>query len=186
MTPGRTTCLVAVLLLVGQLAGASETPRGGFDRDDWMQGANGLFSALRRVDSGERPLVVYFYVDWCRYCRQFESVLLGTARVQKYLDGALAVMINPEHGAQEQDIARYYGGAMDDGQPYLAMELVEGETLRDRVDRLGRLPWETAVETSDRICQALAAAHQAGVVHRRLTPARVMLTKDNHVKLIAE
>ena len=42
-------------------------------------------------------------------------------------------------------IARYYGGAMDNGLPYLAIELVPGESLRALLDRRGRLPWETMV-----------------------------------------
>ncbi|MEM9660649.1 MAG: serine/threonine-protein kinase, partial [Planctomycetota bacterium] len=68
--------------------------------------------------------------------------------------------------------------------PYLVMELLEGESLRDRIDRLGRLTWEATVELADKICLALHAAHQAGVVHRRLTPARVMIVAANQVKLV--
>jgi serine/threonine protein kinase len=48
-------------------------------------------------------------------------------------------------------IARVYGGAVDNGQPYLAMELVEGESLRCLLDRRGRLPWETTVDIAESI-----------------------------------
>jgi hypothetical protein len=81
-------------------------------------------------------------------------------------------------------IARCYGGAMDNGQPYLAMELVEGESLRTRLDRRGRMPWETAVDLAESICEALDFAHAAGMVHQRLTPSRIMLTPDGGVKLL--
>lgn len=81
-------------------------------------------------------------------------------------------------------IARYYGGAMDNGQPYLAMELVQGESLRALLDRRGRLPWETTVDIAVGICEALDFAHRAGVVHLRLTPARILLTEGGGVKLV--
>ncbi|MCA9260664.1 MAG: serine/threonine protein kinase, partial [Planctomycetales bacterium] len=81
-------------------------------------------------------------------------------------------------------IAKVYGGGIDKERPYLALELVEGESLRARLDRIGRLPWETAVGIVQQICAALHHAHCKGVVHRRLTPARVMLTTDDRVKLI--
>ena len=81
-------------------------------------------------------------------------------------------------------IARVMGGAIDNGQPYLAIEYVEGESLRQRLDRLGRLPWETAVDLADEIAVALDYAHKAGVVHGRLTPARVLLPKEGGVKLV--
>lgn len=81
------------------------------------------------------------------------------------------------------NIMRYYGGAVDQGQPYLALELVQGESLRDRLDRRGKLPWEMTVEIVDGICQALVHAHQAGFVHQRLTPTRVLLPEQGGVKI---
>ena len=80
-------------------------------------------------------------------------------------------------------IVRYYGGAVEQGQPYLALELVEGESLRTRLDRRGRLPWEMAVDMADHICVALHHAHAHGIVHQRLTPKRILFTEDDSVKL---
>jgi serine/threonine protein kinase len=82
------------------------------------------------------------------------------------------------------NIARVYGGAVDDGQPYLAMELVKGESLRTLFDRRGRLPWETMVDVAEAICQALDYAYEQGATHRRLTPARVMIGDAGNVKLL--
>ncbi|HEX6963197.1 MAG TPA: serine/threonine-protein kinase [Lacipirellula sp.] len=81
-------------------------------------------------------------------------------------------------------IARVYGGAMDNGQPYLAMELVDGESLRCLLDRRGRLSWETTADIAESICEALVYAHEAGLAHQRLTPSRVMLTPAGGVKLL--
>jgi serine/threonine protein kinase len=81
------------------------------------------------------------------------------------------------------NIVRCLGGAIEQGQPYLALELVSGESLRDLLDRRGKLPWEMAVEIIDGICAALMHSHQSGFVHQRLTPARVMLPKEGGVKI---
>ncbi len=80
-------------------------------------------------------------------------------------------------------IIRYLGGAIEEGQPYLALELVSGESLRDLLDRRGKLPWELAVEIADGICEALRHAHQHGFVHQRLTPTRVLLPEGGGIKL---
>ncbi len=84
---------------------------------------------------------------------------------------------------QHPGIVRYYGGAIENGQPYLALELVEGESLRKRLDRRGRLPWEVTVDLADEICVALHHAHARGIVHQRLTPTRILFTDTDQAKL---
>ncbi len=67
--------------------------------------------------------------------------------------------------------------------PYIVTELLEGESLRDRL-RTGGLTVRKAVETAVQIAQGLAAAHEKGIVHRDLKPANVFVTKDGHVKVL--
>jgi eukaryotic-like serine/threonine-protein kinase len=66
-------------------------------------------------------------------------------------------------------------GCLDDGQPYLLMEHLEGETLRERLRRVGRLSMDEAMEVIGPLTSALGAAHDHGIVHGRLEPEKVFL-----------
>ena len=70
-----------------------------------------------------------------------------------------------------------------EGQDFLVMEFVEGETLQHRLAR-GPLPVDDLLHIGTQIASALVAAHRAGIVHRDLKPANVMLTRGNVVKLL--
>ena len=65
----------------------------------------------------------------------------------------------------------------DVGPSYLVMELVEGETLADRLKR-GKLSLEQSIQYGSQISDALAAAHSKGIIHRDLKPGNIMLTKS--------
>jgi tetratricopeptide (TPR) repeat protein/TolB-like protein len=69
------------------------------------------------------------------------------------------------------------------GTPYAVMELLEGETLRQRVARAA-LPWRKALAIAAAIAEGLAAAHAKGIVHRDLKPENVFLTTDGRVKIL--
>src|SRR5215469_348975 len=64
-----------------------------------------------------------------------------------------------------------------DGLPYIVTELLQGETLRERL-RDGAMPLRELLDIGGTIAQGLAAAHAAGVVHRDLKPENIFLTKD--------
>ncbi|MGD1147281.1 MAG: protein kinase [Thermoanaerobaculaceae bacterium] len=70
-----------------------------------------------------------------------------------------------------------------DAIPYLVTELLEGESLRDRL-RAGGLTVRKAVETAVQIAQGLAAAHEKGIIHRDLKPGNVFITKNGQVKIL--
>src|SRR4029077_13119925 len=66
---------------------------------------------------------------------------------------------------------------------YIASELIEGETLRDRLSR-GPMQLSEAVDVAIQVASALAAAHQAGIVHRDIKPENIMLRQDGYVKVL--
>lgn len=79
--------------------------------------------------------------------------------------------------------ALYDYGEDDDGSGYLVMELVTGETLSERLARLGRLAPEDLVPLLAQAARALHAAHVNGVVHRDVKPSNILLTQEGDVKI---
>ena len=70
-----------------------------------------------------------------------------------------------------------------DGQPYLVMELVRGQTLADLIERRGHLDFDEVVAITAGVLQGLEAAHRAGMVHRDVKPGNVLLPDEGGVKL---
>jgi thiol:disulfide interchange protein len=130
--PAASILAALLVLVVAAWSGASELS-GDFDGKGWLQGADGLFNAIESLKADQpAPMVVYFYTDWCGYCRQFERELLGTAPVRKYFGDVLAVRINPEAGPRERQIAEYYGVS---GFPSFFVHSGRSNTL-SRVERM--------------------------------------------------
>jgi eukaryotic-like serine/threonine-protein kinase len=80
-------------------------------------------------------------------------------------------------------LAIYDVGTTDQAIPYVVSELLEGETLRQCVER-GPLPIRKTVDLALQMASGLAAAHAKGIVHRDLKPENLFLTKDGHLKIL--
>ncbi|MFF1867270.1 protein kinase [Kitasatospora herbaricolor] len=84
-------------------------------------------------------------------------------------------------------LSRLVDGGVDEahgGRPYLAMEYLDGEVLRDLIEEEPQLPVSWAAAIGAQIADGLSAAHAAGIVHRDLKPANVMLTRGGVVKVL--
>ena len=81
------------------------------------------------------------------------------------------------------NIAGIHGIEEADGRRYLALELVEGESLADKLAR-GPLPIGEAVDLCLQIASGIEAAHEAGVIHRDLKPGNVLVTPSDQVKIV--
>jgi tRNA A-37 threonylcarbamoyl transferase component Bud32 len=71
----------------------------------------------------------------------------------------------------------------DEAMPYIVFEYVEGETLKDRIRRHGRLPISEAVAYAIEIARALGVAHERGIVHRDVKPQNVLVDEEGSAKV---
>ena len=81
------------------------------------------------------------------------------------------------------NILSIYDIGEDHGAPYVVSELLEGETLRDRL-RDAALPPRKAIDYAQQIATGLAAAHEKGIVHRDLKPENIFITHDGRAKIL--
>ena len=81
------------------------------------------------------------------------------------------------------NILAVYQMGVFEGSPYLVSELLEGETLRDRIKN-GPLPLRKVIDFGTQISRGLAAAHEKGIVHRDLKPENLFVTHDGQVKIL--
>src|SRR5947208_13357490 len=99
-------------------------------------------------------------------------------RLKRFQQEAHAVV-----GLNHPNILTVYEIGEDHSIHYIASELIEGETLRQRLTR-GRIQVSEAVDVAIQVASALAAAHQAGIVHRDIKPENIMLRPDGYVKVL--
>ena len=118
------------------------------------------------------------------------------------LDREVAIKVLPESFAQDKErlarfereakmlaslnhpnIASIYGLEDSDGKKALVLELVEGETLTERL-RTGAMPIDEALDVCKQIAEALEAAHEKGIIHRDLKPGNIKITPDGKVKVL--
>ncbi len=135
-----------------------------------MIGAGGMGEVYRARDSrlkrdvAIKVLPQAFSADADRL-RRFEQEALATAALN------------------HPNILAVFDIGTSDGSSYVVSELLEGETLRERL-RKAPLPVRKALDYALQITRGLAAAHEKGIVHRDLKPENLFLTKDGRVKIL--
>lgn len=107
-----------------------------------------------------------------------QSMVADPSRMSRFEQEARTVA-----SLNHPNILSVYDVGVHEGTPYLVMELLEGETLRERLNR-GPLPVRKSVEIGLQIAHGLAAAHDRGIVHRDLKPENIFITRDGHTKLL--
>lgn len=89
---------------------------------------------------------------------------------------AVAMMSHP-------NIVAVYDVSHSDRMEYIVMELIDGITLKQYMDRRGILSWKEAVHFSKQIARALGHAHERGIIHRDIKPQNIMLLRDGTIKV---
>lgn len=146
--------------------------------------AEGRYRILRRLGEGGMGIVYQAENERVR-----RKVALKTLRVDLASDGAAverfqreafaATAIGDRHIVEVLDM-----GQLDDGTPFLVMELLEGEDLGAYLTREGPLPVSRVLSLLRPLCRALGRAHEAGIVHRDIKPSNLMLCRDGDDELV--
>lgn len=117
-----------------------------------------------------------------------EDLALGREVVIKVLAPEMAAGVDADRFEREtQLVARLQhsyivpllAAGVADGCPYYTMPFVQGESLRERLERTGELPIRDGIKVLRDVAEALAYAHERGVVHRDIKPANILLTQDH-------
>jgi eukaryotic-like serine/threonine-protein kinase len=147
-----------------------------------LLGQDGRFRAVRRIDAGGMGEI------W-----EADDTLLGRRVAIKVLveelagDPVAVRRFRREARATAKldhpNIIRVFD-LVDDKAPFLVLELLEGETLADRLDRDGALPPLEAARIAAAVADGLDVAHRAGIIHRDIEPSNILLTVDGGVKLM--
>jgi len=133
-------------------------------------GRGGMGVVYRGLHTGlDRPVAVKFLSETLSGDPEFAGRFLREARICAKLD--------------HPGIVRVYDTGTDAGRPYIVMELLEGETLRQRIKR-GPMPEEEALAVARHVLAALANAHALGIVHRDIKPGNVFLCRSGAVKVM--
>ena len=142
----------------------------------------GHYKVEKRIDAGGMG-EVYFASDTIagrRAALKFlpPHLIRDPERLKRFQQEARAVT-----RLNHPNILTIYEVGTDNSTHYIASELIEGETLRQRIAR-GHMQVNEAIEITIQVASALAAAHEAGVVHRDVKPENIMLRPDGYVKVL--
>jgi eukaryotic-like serine/threonine-protein kinase len=85
---------------------------------------------------------------------------------------------------RHENIVQIFNLDEDGGQPYLTMELLEGNNLKERMYGRDRMPLELKLRIMMEICKGLAYAHEMGIIHRDIKPENIFVTRSEHVKIL--
>jgi serine/threonine-protein kinase len=107
-----------------------------------------------------------------------DAFAADAARVQRFEQEARAV-----GRLNHPNVLAIYDAGVADGRPYIVSELLEGESLRDRL-RAGPVPPRKALDYARQIAEGLAAAHDKSIVHRDLKPDNIFITNDGRIKIL--
>jgi len=192
---------------VCKITGAKLTPTKGLSSQH-RKAATALSSSATGGSSGPRLATLLGRIVGGKYRVIREIGHGGASTVYECLDCksgenvALKVPLE-EMAASETNLRRFYqeakvigairhhsvcalidSGQLENGVPYIVLELLRGESLQVRIDRRGPLDFEEACAVGLQVLEALAFTHELQVIHRDIKPANVFLCVDRQVKVL--
>jgi len=98
----------AAVILIAMLFFSNQSTTDLPEKYNWINIDN-YNDAFRKTKSDKKPLIMYFHVDWCKYCKKLNETFLNNEDVYKYISNFEMVQINPEHGDKQKRLANKYG-----------------------------------------------------------------------------
>lgn len=132
-------------------AGSAARASGTYDSGSWYAGAGAYRQAAMESGRTGAPLLVFFYTDWCGYCKHVQAKVFPDARVARALRGYVKLRINPEHSPEDDALFKRMGGR---GYPYALVWAERGTGLQPF--RFGRYEPQPVATEFERLL-ALAA-----------------------------
>jgi len=133
-------------------------------RLDTIIGEGGMGSVWSATHTGLGQAVAIKFIS--------KDFVTSTEALRRFdAEAKAAAQLRSRHVVQVYD-----NGTLEDGTPYIAMELLRGESVYQRVHRAGPVPLKDSVEIIVQCCKALGRAHAAGIVHRDIKPDNIFLS----------
>ena len=143
---------------------------------------DGRYEILERIGSGGMSVV---YKALCHRLNRYDAIKIlrddlsadGESRERFQAESQAIAMLSHPNIVSVYDV-----GHLDDME-YIVMELVDGITLKQYMQKKGALSWKETLHFSIQIAKALAHAHEKGIIHRDIKPQNIMLLKDGTIKV---
>lgn len=140
------------------------------------------YEILKEIGEGGMAMV---YKARCKLLNRFVAVKVLKNEYSKDLEFVKRFRAEAQSAASltHPNIVSVYDVGEENGINYIVMELLEGDTLKDEIEKNGKLPSDTVLKYASQIASALEAAHSAKIVHRDIKPQNIVLTANNIAKV---
>lgn len=140
------------------------------------------YEIIEQIGEGGMAIV---YKARCKMLNR--NVAVKVLKDEYKVDDEILKKFNRESQAaaslSHSNIVSVYDVGNDDGNYYIVMELVDGITLKDYINKNPRMNWRMALRFSMQICSALSHAHRNGIIHRDIKPHNIIISQDGNCKV---
>ncbi len=145
----------------------------------------GKLRIIRQLGAGGMGAVYEVEHELTRHRRALKLLHAQMAQVPSVVERFLREASAAGRIGNPHIVETFDAGRLETGEPYIVMELLQGQTLAELLEEKGPLPTELACEILTQACNAVSAAHAAGIVHRDLKPENLFLVgPEKFVKIL--